>query len=227
MMFSAVSFRAHFTPPMLPGAAKSPPVGLQWLHEVKFDGLRAQIHIAPFNFATPASVGCAARVPARAIKIFSKRGDELTCGFGRLLPELAKLPVNDAIIDGQVVACDPNDKPWFRTPMATDHPDAPLCLWCFDLIAINSLTITEVPLEERKKLLAAILAKGTSQHIQFSDTFANPERLLETCRTAGFEGIVSKKKGSLYVGGPSRDWLKVTTAEWCAVNARSFERTRG
>lgn len=206
---------------MLPVFAATPPTGLDWLHEVEFDGLRIQIHIAPFNFATSTTVGSSARVPTRVIKIYSKGGDDVTNRFGRLLPDLAKLPVQHAIIDAQVVACDPAHMPFFASPMGADGPNAPLCLWCFDLLAVNGMTITALMLRDRKKLLAAILEGGAASNVQLSDTFLNSDRLLEGCRTMCFKGIISKRKESLYVSGPSGDWLKVTTAEWCAASARS------
>jgi bifunctional non-homologous end joining protein LigD len=51
-----------------------------------------------------------------------------------------------------------------------------------------------------------------SEHMQFSGTFPDPIKLLETCAKMGLEGIVSKRKDSAYRSGSTKDWLKVKTA---------------
>jgi bifunctional non-homologous end joining protein LigD len=100
---------------------------------------------------------------------------------------------------------------------------APLSLWCFDLLYLNGVRFMPVPIEQRKAILADVVALGDSQHIQFSGDFNDPTRLLETCQRMGLEGIVSKRRGSSYHSGATRDWLKIKTAAWRAVNSNRFE----
>ena len=93
-----------------------------------------------------------------------------------------------------------------------------LCLWCFDLLHLNGVKLTSLPLHERKAQLAGVVAAADDEHLQFSGDFPNPEKLLAACQKMGIEGIVSKRLESTYQSGPARDWLKVKTATWRAAN---------
>lgn len=194
-----------FIRPMAPTMAKIPPVGDEWLHEVKFDGWRAQVHIDDGD-AT----------------IYSRNGADLTKRFRALKPVIEMIPARSAIIDCELVACGEDGLPCFRTLM--DHPrDAPLCLWAFDLLAVDGGRIIPLTLTERKAQLAELIAAADTEHIQFSGAFADPIKLLATCERMGLEGIVSKRRESSYRSGPTRDWVKCKTAAWKAGNHDRFE----
>ena len=58
-------------------------------------------------------------------------------------------------------------------------------------------------------------------------TFPNSALLFDHCSKFGFEGVVSKRKGSRYSSGPSRNWVKVKCPDWKRINAerhRLFEK---
>jgi ATP-dependent DNA ligase len=95
--------------------------------------------------------------------------------------------------------------------------NAPLCLWCFDLLYVNGVRFMPMPIEQRKAILADVVRQADSQHIQFSGDFDDPMKL---------EGIVSKRRESPYQSGPTRDWPKVKTAIWRAANVKRFERLK-
>jgi bifunctional non-homologous end joining protein LigD len=78
-----------FIKPMAPTLATAPPVGDEWIHEVKFDGWRAQVHIED-----------------GAATLYSKNGADITRRFRSLRPALARVPVKSAIVDCELVACD-------------------------------------------------------------------------------------------------------------------------
>ena len=149
---------------MAPTLAKLPPVGDDWIHEVKFDGWRAQVHVEDGE-AT----------------IFSKNGTDLTKRFRAIKPVIDLIPAKSAIIDCELVACDEAGLPCFRTLMDYAKTNAPLCLWAFDLLYLNGVRITPLALTERKKALAAVVMAADSEHLQFSGTFTDPIKLLETC----------------------------------------------
>ena len=86
-----------FIRPMAPTLAKTPPAGPEWLHEVKFDGWRAQVHIE-----------------AGAATLYSKNGADITRRFRSLRPALARVR---ALIDCVLVACDETGMPSFRSLM--------------------------------------------------------------------------------------------------------------
>ena len=195
-----------FIKPMVPTLAKLPPVGPDWLHEVKFDGWRMQLH-----------------VENGSATLYSKNGADFTTRFRALRLVLEPIPARSAIIDCELVACDDSGMPCFQTLMTLGNKASALCLWCFDLLHLNGERITPLPLTERKALLAGIVKRAGDKHLQLSGEFADPFALLETCKKMNLEGIVSKRKQSAYRSGPTRDWLKIKTATWRAANRNRWE----
>ena len=95
-------------------------------------------------------------------------------------------------------------------------------MWAFDLLQLDGVRLMPLPLDERKKRLAALLLAADTGHIQFSGAFDGPIKLLRKCEKIGLEGIVSKRWTSAYRPGPSRDWIKTKTASWRAANRDRF-----
>lgn len=90
--------------------------------------------------------------------------------------------------------------------------------YAFDLLYLDSVDLRRVALEERKRLLQEIIKK--SDVIHFSDDY--PEKgleLLEAARQRELEGIVAKKRNSIYEEKRSRDWLKIkiTQRQECVI----------
>ena len=112
-----------FIKPMAPTLAKIPPAGPDWLHEVKFDGWRMQLHVE-------------VRGPLQ------QERHRLHEAVSALRHTIAKIPVKSAIIDCELVACDDTGMPYFRTLMEMGNKAPALCLWCFDLLYLNGVRIT-------------------------------------------------------------------------------------
>lgn len=145
-------------------------------------------------------------------QIYNRSGADLTRRFRLLQPALREIPARSAIIDAELVACDAAGMPCFHTLMSYRYgAEAPLCLWAFDLLQLDGVRLMPLPIEERRQKLAELIATADTEHIQFSGSFTDPQKLLETCERMGLEGIVSKRRGSAYRPGPSREWLKTKT----------------
>jgi bifunctional non-homologous end joining protein LigD len=67
-----------------------PPAGLDWLHEVKFDGFRVQLHKA-----------------GDEVRLYSRNGKDFTDRFPGIRKAVLALPVRSAVIDGELVAAMP------------------------------------------------------------------------------------------------------------------------
>ena len=191
---------------MAPTLARTPPVGDDWIHEVKFDGWRAQVHVEDGE-AT----------------IFSRNGADLTSRFRALKPVIDLIPAKSAIIDCELVACDEAGLPCFRTLMDYGKNNAPLCLWAFDLFYLDGVRITPLALTDRKEALADSSWRPTASTYSSPVRFMDPITLLETCDGMNLEGIVSKRIDSAYRSGPTRDWLKIKTSAWRAANRDRWE----
>jgi ATP-dependent DNA ligase len=79
--------------------------------------------------------------------------------------------------------------------------------------------LTDQPLYRRRAGLQELVNEADDQGLQFSLGFDDPAKLLAAAERMDLEGIVSKRRTSLYRSGPSRDWIKAKTAGWRARNA--------
>jgi bifunctional non-homologous end joining protein LigD len=131
--------RNPFIIPSAPVLRREPPTGAQWLHEVKFDGWRAQLHKAGDEIA-----------------IFTRKGHDYTKRFPAIRDSLLALPTHSAIIDAEIVVCDSDGKPDFQALMEGATGD--LCAWCFDLLELNGRGLRRRTLIERKAMLRHLLS---------------------------------------------------------------------
>jgi bifunctional non-homologous end joining protein LigD len=193
--------RNPFIMPSAPVLKRQPPTGPQWLHEVKFDGWRAQLHKA-----------------GEDVTIFTRRGNDYTKRFPAIHYSLVSLPARSAIIDAEIVVCDSDGKPDFKALM--DGAAGDLCAWCFDLLELNGHDLRSERLEER---LRGLLNAADDHVLRFSDDFADPVKLLEATERMGLEGIVSKLRDQPYRSGKNPGWIKVKTPTWREANRDRWE----
>lgn len=96
-------------------------------------------------------------------------------------------------------------------------------LYALDLIELNGDDLRREPLEVRKATLASVLSRAApglrlNKHIEAD----GPTVFAHACKM-GLEGIVSKRKGSSYRSGRSRNWLKSKNPACAAVKRESEE----
>lgn len=187
---------------MLATSISEPFDGADWLFEIKWDGYRAVVFIENGK-----------------VRLVSRNQNELT---GRY-PELKDLPksvkAKTAILDGEVVALDDQGRPSFslmqqRTGFrpggrrGAANADVPVLYYAFDLLYLDGYDLRKLPLEERKKKLASILV--TRDSLRYSDHYEKQGKaLFEMAREKGLEGILAKKRDSIYQERRSSEWLKI------------------
>jgi bifunctional non-homologous end joining protein LigD len=131
---------ARYLPPAAPTLRSTPPRGEQWLHEVKFDGWRIQLHKHGDSAAA-----------------FTKNGHDHSSRERWMVDALARLKgVRSLIIDGELVACDHVGLPDFYR-LHFHRRDRGLCVWAFDLLHHNGRDLRELPLFERKARLEKLI----------------------------------------------------------------------
>jgi len=182
-----------FIPPQLAQAAESPPASGGWLHELKLDGYRIQ-----------------ARKEGGRVQLLTRTGLDWTARMAGLAAEIAGLPVAGATLDGEVVVLAPDGNTSFASLQAAFQEGArhPLTYFAFDLLHLNGRNLRNLPLGERKALLAEVLPADphllrVSEHLE-SD---GPTIFRKACELHA-EGIVSKRAAAKYCSGRSSDWLK-------------------
>ena len=209
----AVTSPFHFIPPCSPVRATAVPAGEGWVHEVKFDGYRVQVH----------------KLGSRVV-IFSRKGHDFSERFPSIVQELRELPAKAAVLDGEVVASDADGRPNFaRLHVRWTRPGT-LHLWAFDLLALNGQDWRRQPLVKRQDRLQVLLARFGCPAVSLSEAFEDGLALLRAAEARGLEGIVSKRRDAPYRSGDCRDWRKVKTAAWREANRerwRLFELQLG
>jgi bifunctional non-homologous end joining protein LigD len=182
----------RFILPCWPVLRDRPPSGAGWLHEVKFDGYRVQLHKDGGDIA-----------------IYSKNGADFTRRYPATAEALHSFPGKSLIVDGELVACDERGVPDFYALHVRGEKERDLCVWCFDLLALNGRDLRPLPLIARKTKLAKLLARTSHERLRYSEVFTDPEKLLAACEEHELEGIVSKKNDAPYRCGNQTDWIKV------------------
>jgi bifunctional non-homologous end joining protein LigD len=166
------------------------PSGDRWIHEIKFDGYRVQLHIANEN-----------------IRVFTRRGNDWTNRFKKIANDAFLIGANSAIIDGEIVVPAPDGTTDFSVLQnELKGRSTKIVLVAFDLLYLNGRDLRKLPLHQRKAELKKIVA-GTD--IQFSESFeVDGQAMFEHACKIGLEGVVSKVRDSTYPTGRSNDWVK-------------------
>ena len=186
----------RFVKPCLAQATNEAPSGDEWVHEIKYDGYRVQVHL----------------VGSKAM-LFSRNALDWTRRFGLVVGELERLGVGSAIVDGEAVVQDQNGVANFdalRRELGKEQK-AQIMLMAFDLLHLDGEDLRPRPLLERKKLLQVLLgARRKSSLLRFSDHMhGDGKQIFASACKLGLEGIVSKRHDRPYRSGRSADWLKI------------------
>ncbi len=184
----------EFTSPMLATLTDSAFDNSDWLFEVKWDGYRTLAYID------------------NKVVLYSRNKNLFNSTFPSIAKELAKIKIN-CILDGEVVIVDEKGRSDFQLMQnyqATQKGN--LCYYVFDLLFINGEDIRDLPLEERKERLKTLLAAYPLKTVLFSDHIEKKGiPFFEKAQEFNLEGIIAKKKSSIYRSARSKEWLKIKT----------------
>ena len=188
----------RFIPPQLASQTKEAPPGDDWIHELKLDGYRIQVHIDR---------------KGKIVQLYTRNGLDWTKRMPEVAEAAAQLPVTSALLDGEVVVLTPSGSTSFADLQAAfqDQADRPMTYFAFDLLHLDGHNLRNLPLLERKELLEKILSGNEPDGtLRFSEHLDQPGNAVfaGACRI-GAEGIVSKRANSPYASGRSSNWVKV------------------
>jgi bifunctional non-homologous end joining protein LigD len=191
--------------PMLATSVEKPFDDPEWLFEIKWDGYRA------VSFLQDGKV-----------RLVSRNQNELTGEFPEL-HELSKLiKAKNAVLDGEVVALDEQGRASFslmqqRTGIRKGgrrvgaRRELQIVYYIFDLLYVDGYDLRQVALEQRKQVLAQMIAP--SELVRYSDHFPQGLALFEVAKQKGLEGILAKKRASHYKERRNREWLKIKVTQ--------------
>jgi bifunctional non-homologous end joining protein LigD len=182
--------------PMLATRGTHVPSGDEWQHEVKWDGMRVLVEVRD-----------------RAARLWSRNENDATVSF----PELASLPVDDVLLDGEVVAF-ADGLPSFAALAERMHVSRadraralaeriPVTLLVFDVLRADGHDLMTEPLSRRRQVLGDLDLQD--DRWQTPPVYDDGQMLFDATYQQALEGIVSKRLSSRYHPGQrSKDWLK-------------------
>jgi bifunctional non-homologous end joining protein LigD len=142
--------------------------GSDWLFERKFDGIRLLAYKRGAD-----------------VRLFSR--NRLPQDLPALAKAIAKLPVTDVILDGEVT--------W----------DGRSGYHVFDLLWLNGRSVTSLPLEDRRALLRELPFEPPLRRVELLED----EKPWERANREGWEGVIAKRRGSPYEHRRSKHWMKM------------------
>ena len=181
----------RFLEPMKCLPVKKIPEGDAWLYELKFDGYRSLAILR----------GGEAILVSRNKKLFNER-------FPEIVAAVSRLKVKDAILDGEIVALDEQNRPTFQ--LLQNYESGPLAYYLFDLLELNGESWRDRPLHERKAQLAKLLHGVKAPLFLSADLPGSTAAIWQQIQKQRLEGIIAKRRDSVYEAGRrSGDWAKI------------------
>lgn len=145
------------------------------------------------------------------VQLWSRRGQDWTETFPEISAAARGLLIESALLDGEVAAVLPNGMTSFQVLQNALHHKhrAPLVYFVFDLLELNGESLRHAGLEERKQRLKLLLGSAQRPALRYSEHVVGHGReMFRHACELGAEGVVSKRRQSLYRGGRTSDWVK-------------------
>ncbi|EIG62080.1 non-homologous end-joining DNA ligase [Bradyrhizobium sp. WSM1253] len=198
-----------FIEPALASTVDRVPSGARWLHEIKFDGYRVQLHLAN-----------------EAVTVYTRRGHDWTKRFKKVADDAWHIKAGSAVIDGEVVVPAADGSTDFSVLQnELKGTSSKIVLVAFDLLYLNSRDLRGLPLFQRKAELKKIIS-GTDVHLSESFEIEGREMFAHACKI-GLEGVVSKVRDSTYNSGRGNNWVKTTCAQRETLTIAGFALDEG
>lgn len=187
--------------PMEPVLVENVVEGAQWIHQVKWDGIRGLCY-----------------AERGEIRLYTRSGRERIAWYPEISEVHRILDCREAVLDGELIVLDEQGKPSFYRVMARervkrqerlDHyrEKYPVHYMVFDILRMNERDLRGIPLSERKSILEGTLHNNGL--IQVVSDYSDGEVLFSAMKEKGMEGIVSKHAASPYIAGKKhREWFK-------------------
>ncbi|OZI23172.1 DNA ligase D [Bordetella genomosp. 9] len=176
-----------------------PPNPADWIYEVKFDGYRI-----------------VARLDQGGARLYTRNGHDWSAKMPHLVKALSALKVQDTWIDGEIVVLADHGAPSFQALQNAFESErtGDIVYYAFDLPFVAGRDLREEPVTVRRALLEQLLGGASEGPLRFSAAFdAPPGELVASACKMGLEGIIAKRRNSIYVSRRSDAWLKLKCAQ--------------
>jgi bifunctional non-homologous end joining protein LigD len=188
---------------MLAGAGPMPTDDERWAFELKWDGVRAVVYIDGSD-----------------VRAMTRNDRDVIAGYPELLDLAKSIGRRKLVLDGELVAMDAEGRPSFGQLQQRMHvtkpaqvallrQQVPVSYLVFDVLHLNGKSLLAKPYSERRSALEALGLEGASWAVP--PAFPGPgDDVLAAAKSRGLEGVVAKRKDSIYEPGKrSGAWVKV------------------
>jgi bifunctional non-homologous end joining protein LigD len=188
------------TEPML--AQLSSAFADNFFYEIKWDGIRAII-----------------KKEGKEVKIISRNQREITDKFPEIVAAIQNIDAETALLDSEIVVLDEKGVPNFAKVISRMHSlgsegikhgmnSNPVTAYVFDALYMDGQDLRNQPIEKRRAWIRTSFLD--TQALRFSQAFEDGPALFEAIKAQNMEGIILKKKGSLYRSGQRGfEWQKI------------------
>jgi len=185
--------------PIIPTSRKQPFDDPGWLFEFKYDGFRALCYLE-----------------AGRCLLVSRNGNHLA-RFDELGAELGGLlDLDEAILDGEVIAADATGRPQFYELLRRTRAPAYVA---FDILWADGTDLRALPLSKRRQRLRNIVPKGSAILSAALSVEGRGRQFFDLVRAHDLEGIVAKRLSDPYE--PRTRWLKIKNPDYTQKEGRS------
>ena len=160
-----------------------------WVLERKLDGYRA-----------------VAYRDRGGVRLYSRNKLPLDESFPTVVAALNRLSKKRFVIDGEIVAVVDGDAAGFEA-LQQRTERTPIRYYVFDVLSLDGTDVRPLPMLERKRLLASMKLAGRLKRTPVMS--GNSETLRSEACARGREGLIAKRADAPYLGGRSKDWLKL------------------
>ncbi|PTQ82556.1 ATP-dependent DNA ligase LigD phosphoesterase module /ATP-dependent DNA ligase LigD polymerase module [Nitrosospira multiformis] len=186
----------HTLTPELATLVDEPPLDPEeWIYEIKFDGYRML-----------------SRIEGGEVRLITRNGNDWSRKLPHLVKALGKLKLKSSWLDGEIALLDENGIPDFQSlqnAFDSAHTER-IIYYLFDVPFYDGYDLRNASLVERRALLQKLFEAPIPDEIRFSDVFdASPAKILDSACRLGLEGVIGKRKTSVYVSRRSQDWIKL------------------
>jgi len=179
------------------------PAAVEW----KLDGIRVQAHVA-----------------GGTVRLFTRSLDDITDRLPEVVTALAALPVEDAVLDGELIALRADGRPHAfqdtasRAASEADAPGAgrqgagtvPLSVFLFDALHLDGADLVDEPAAERHAALAAVVPEAMLMPRLVTGSADEAAGFFADAVSRGHEGVVVKSLTAPYAAGRrGAGWIKV------------------
>lgn len=206
--------------PMLSQTSSKPPIGEDYVYEVKWDGIRVLISLDEGE-----------------ITIRSRSQRDITNLFPELLIPEQAFRATSALFDGEIVCLDGDGRPNFKNVISRMHQSSaggidraaaskPVHCYLFDCLYLDGRAIVSEPLDRRREWLLDAIKRDTPYRV--SEILEDGPGLFQAAKVMGLEGIMAKRRSSTYLPGKRSDnWVKVKVRETVDVAIIGYTNGKG